>query len=93
MPKYGGKGYYGLRVHQAVLDSNDSITGVTIHFVDENYDSGKIIAQEVIKIRKNDTAISLSKRVLNLEYKLYKKVVRLFCDDKILNNKNKILNI
>ena len=91
LPKYGGKGFYGLKVHKAVLDSEDKVTGVTIHFVDEQYDTGLIIAQNFVDIKKNDTPEILSKRVLQQEYKLYPKVIQLFCENKIMLKENKVV--
>ena len=73
-----------------MLNSNDKFTGVTIHIVDNNYDTGLIIVQETIKIEKNDTAKKLSIRVLQKEYELYAKVVKWFCDDKIIIKKNRV---
>ena len=69
LPKYGGEGMYGLRVHQAVLASGEKETGVTIHIVDEEYDHGAIIAQSRVPILPNDNAEVLSSRVLEQEHK------------------------
>ena len=79
LPKYGGKGFYGLRVHEAVLNANEKETGVTIHFVNEFYDEGNIIKQKKISIHKDDTVETLSQRVLSLEHKLYPEVVKNYC--------------
>tara|TARA_B100000029_G_C17572986_1_gene957273 strand:+ start:1061 stop:1660 length:600 start_codon:yes stop_codon:yes gene_type:complete len=87
LPKYGGKGFFGINVHRSVIESKDKITGATIHFVDEKYDEGPIILQKQLEVLKNDSAESLSKKVLQIEYDLYLKAVTLFCNDKI-----KILN-
>lgn len=67
LPKYGGKGMYGEYVHQAVLKSGEKITGVTIHLVDEEYDTGSIINQCKIDVKNNDTVESLAKRVQKKE--------------------------
>ncbi len=92
LPKFGGKGFYGIKVHESVIKSRDKITGATIHFVNEQYDKGLIIMQKKIKVHDNDTPQSLSKRVLKIEYELYLEVVGLLCDNKIeiINNKVKI---
>jgi phosphoribosylglycinamide formyltransferase 1 len=67
LPKYGGTGMYGIRVHQAVLASGEKETGVTIHLVDKNYDQGAIIAQTRVPVLPDDTAETLSNRVLERE--------------------------
>jgi len=68
LPKYGGQGMYGLAVHEAVLASGETETGVTIHVVDEEYDHGQILAQCRLSVRTQDTAETLAKRVLSLEH-------------------------
>lgn len=70
IPSFCGKGFYGKRVHQAALDYGVKITGATVHFVDEGIDTGKIIAQEAVSIKEDDTADSLAERVLEVEHKL-----------------------
>jgi len=76
LPAFGGKGMYGKRVHQAVLDHCCSITGVTVHMVDGEYDQGQVIAQEIVPVLKGDTADTLAHRVLQMEHRLYPSVVR-----------------
>ena len=68
LPKYGGIGMYGKNVHEAVIQNKDKTTGVTIHLIDEEYDTGKIINQCTIYILENDTIESLSQRVLLKEH-------------------------
>ncbi len=63
LPKYGGKGMHGLHVHQAVVNSGDPISGVTVHFVNSEYDKGSIIRQVQVPVKTGDTAESLSQRV------------------------------
>ena len=93
LPKYGGKGYYGIKVHEAVIKSKDRITGATVHFINNEYDRGPIIKQCKINVKDLDDAFSLSKRVLNVEYSLYLDVVNLFCLDKIkINNTEVTIN-
>ena len=70
LPKYGGKGFYGLNVHRAVIDNSEPISGCTVHFVNEVYDSGAIINQSTTAVTENDTPESLAKKVLRLEHKL-----------------------
>lgn len=83
IPKYCGKGFYGEKVHQSVLNSGDKVTGVTIHFVDEGIDTGKIILQEQVPVRDDDTAESLAERVLITEHWILPKAIKLFCDGKL----------
>lgn len=76
LPKFGGKGMYGINVHNAVIESGDKETGVTVHYVNENYDEGEIIHQEKISVNDNDTAESLMERVKELEHRVYPEVIR-----------------
>ncbi|WP_073091787.1 phosphoribosylglycinamide formyltransferase [Cyclobacterium lianum] len=75
LPKYGGKGMYGRHVHQAVKDSGDSETGITIHLVNENYDEGKIIFQAAVSIEKGDSPEQIAQKVHALEHKYYPNVI------------------
>ena len=83
IPSFCGKGYYGQKVHQGVIDYGAKITGATVHFVDEGADTGPIIMQEAIVVKEDDDAISLSKRVLEIEHKILKKSISLFCESKL----------
>ncbi len=80
LPKHGGKGMYGLKVHEAVLEAKEKETGITIHHVTEKYDDGEIIFQEKIKISKDDTPESLQASVRELEHAHYPEVI-----EKIIN--------
>ncbi len=75
IPKFSGKGFYGMKVHEAVIASSCKITGVTVHFVDENVDTGPIILQEIIEVLEDDTAKTLAYRVLKLEHKCIVKAI------------------
>ncbi len=75
LPKYGGKGMYGINVHKAVIESGDKETGVTVHFVNENYDEGEIIYQEKIPVKDDDTPESLMERVREVEHEIYPVVI------------------
>ena len=79
LPAFGGKGYYGRRVHEAVIASGAKVSGVSVHFVDEEYDRGPIVAQVVVPVRPDDTPDALAKRVLKQEHRLYPKVVAALC--------------
>lgn len=75
LPKYGGKGFYGSRVHEAVLKNNDKESGISIHYVNEKYDDGQIIFQAKCPVEKNDTSESLAHKIHQLEYKYYPGVI------------------
>ncbi len=75
LPKYGGKGMYGDKVHEAVLAAGENESGITIHYIDEHYDSGSIISQVTCDVMPIDTPQSLAERVHELEYKCFPKVV------------------
>jgi len=75
LPAFGGKGMYGKHVHEAVLKSGARVTGVTVHFVDEQYDRGPIIAQWPVPVFADDTVDTLSARVLRVEHVLFPRAV------------------
>lgn len=84
LPAFGGKGYYGMKVHKAVIASGARFSGPTIHFVDEHYDTGRILAQRVVSVHANDTAEELAARVLNEEHQLYVEVVEALCEERVV---------
>lgn len=75
LPKYGGKGMYGDKVHEAVLAANENESGISVHFVDELYDHGEIIFQATCKVADNDTASTLAQKIHVLEHAHYPKVI------------------
>jgi len=75
LPKYGGKGMYGNKVHQAVKEAGERESGMTIHFVNEHYDEGNIIFQAKCAIEEDDTAESIAAKVLKLEHANYPRVI------------------
>ncbi|MCH7399329.1 phosphoribosylglycinamide formyltransferase [Belliella sp. DSM 107340] len=75
LPKYGGKGMYGMHVHQAVKDASDSETGITIHLVNENYDEGKVIFQAGVEVLETDTPEDIANKVHALEHKYFPNVI------------------
>lgn len=83
IPSFCGKGYYGEKVHQGVIDYGAKITGATVHFVDEGADTGAIIMQETVNVEQYDDAKSLAKRVLEVEHRILKESIRLFCENKL----------
>lgn len=75
LPKHGGKGMYGNFVHQAVIQAKDKESGISIHYVNDEYDSGAIIFQKSVSITPEDTPESLAKKIHELEYKWFPKVI------------------
>ena len=75
LPKFGGKGMYGMNVHKAVIDAKEIESGITIHYINENYDEGNIIKQYKCHVYPNDTNESLSNKVRVLELENYAKVI------------------
>lgn len=75
LPKYGGKGMYGMKVHEHVIQSGDSESGISIHYVNEKYDDGQIIFQAKCPVEPGDTAESLAGKVHELEYRHYPEVI------------------
>jgi phosphoribosylglycinamide formyltransferase-1 len=76
LPRHGGKGMYGIRVHEAVLAAGERETGVTVHLVDEVYDHGPIVAQARVPVQPGDTPEALQARVLQAEHRLYPETLR-----------------
>ncbi len=91
IPSFCGKGYYGLKVHQSAIDYGVKVSGATVHFVDENADTGAIISQEIVEVFPEDTAETLQKRVLEVEHRILPMVVSKFCDDKVRIEGRKVL--
>ena len=92
LPKFGGKGFYGMKVHEAVFKSKEVFTGATVHFVDEIYDNGPILSQKKIKIFHDDNPETIAKKVLDIEHRLLPYIVQKFCLDKIVfKNKKPII--
>jgi phosphoribosylglycinamide formyltransferase-1 len=79
LPKFGGPGMYGHRVHEAVLAAGEKESGATVHWVEEGVDAGAILAQDRVPVLATDTAASLAARVLELEHRLYPQVLRRVC--------------
>ncbi|MEW6235262.1 MAG: phosphoribosylglycinamide formyltransferase [Candidatus Omnitrophota bacterium] len=83
IPSFCGKGMYGHHVHEAVIESGVKITGATVHFVDENYDTGPIILQKVVEVRDDDSPNSLAERVQAAEREIYPEAIRLFAENRL----------
>ena len=75
LPRHGGKGMYGRKVHEAVLNAKEKETGITVHYVNENYDEGEVIFQASCRVEQNDTPGSLEAKVRKLELEHYPKVI------------------
>ena len=83
LPAFGGKGFYGNRVHQAVLMRGCKITGCTVHFVDNVYDHGPILGQKTVNVEEGDTVEALGNRVQNAERELFPEVINLMAAGRI----------
>lgn len=75
LPSYGGKGMYGMKVHQAVMDNREKESGITIHFVNEKYDEGEVILQKTVAIAADDTPETLATKIHKLEHEWYPKTI------------------
>jgi formyltetrahydrofolate-dependent phosphoribosylglycinamide formyltransferase len=83
LPLFGGKGMYGEHVHRAVLESGMKVSGCTVHFVDESYDTGPIILQRCVPVEEEDTWETLAARVLAQEHQAYVQAVKLFAQGRL----------
>ena len=81
LPKYGGKGMYGSRVHEAVIENNENQSGISIHYVNENYDEGEIILQARCKVAVNETPESLAQKIHQLEYAYFPITIKTLLTD------------
>ena len=91
LPSFGGKGFYGERVHEAVLASGVKFSGCTVHFVTEDYDSGPIILQRIVPVLPDDTPHTLAERVFAEECIAYPEAIRLFAEGKLEIRGNRVL--
>lgn len=83
IPSFCGKGYYGNKVHQGVIDYGAKISGATVHFVDEGADTGPIIMQKTVEVKENYDAKKLGEKVLEIEHEILTKSVAMFCENKL----------
>ncbi|HEX8270414.1 MAG TPA: phosphoribosylglycinamide formyltransferase [Flavobacterium sp.] len=81
LPNYGGRGMYGIHVHRAVLESGDSESGISIHFVDEHYDSGDLIFQERISIEGCASEQEIAEKIHDLEYEHFPRIITQLLDE------------
>jgi phosphoribosylglycinamide formyltransferase 1 len=84
LPKFGGRGMYGIHVHEAVLAAGEKETGVTVHLVEEEYDSGPVLAQIRVSVMPEDTVQILGERVLRHEHALYQEVLRRILNGEVI---------
>ena len=90
IPSFCGKGYYGEKVHQGVIDYGAKVTGATVHFVDEGADTGPIIMQKTVEVKQDDDAKKLAERVLEVEHEILTKSIRMFCENKLTVNGRRV---
>jgi phosphoribosylglycinamide formyltransferase 1 len=83
VPAFCGKGWYGHRVHEGVIESGVKVTGATVHFVDAEYDHGPIILQEAVPVLDDDTPETLAARVQEAERRLVPETIRLFAEGRL----------
>ena len=86
LPAHGGKGMYGMHVHEAVIASGEKRSGATVHIVDEDYDRGPIVLQREVSVDAGDTPERLAARVLPVEHEIYPEAIRLFAEGRVTVN-------
>lgn len=86
LPKFGGKGMFGMHVHEAVIANGELRSGATVHLVDEEYDRGPIILQRSIDVSPDETPEHLAEKVLRIEHEIYPEAIRLFAEGKVKIN-------
>ncbi|MBP3300610.1 MAG: phosphoribosylglycinamide formyltransferase [Clostridia bacterium] len=91
IPSFCGKGYYGLKVHEAALEKGVKVSGATVHFVTPECDAGPIILQKAVAVEQDDTPETLQKRIMEeAEWKILPEAVKLFCQGKLRVSDNKV---
>lgn len=92
LPCFGGKGMYGMNVHKAVYNSSAKVSGASVHFVDESYDTGTIIAQECVDIKDVRSPEEIAERVLRIEHRILPSVIKMIAENKVhfVNNRVEI---
>lgn len=84
LPRFGGKGMYGIHVHEAVIAAGEDVSGATVHLVDEEYDRGPIVLQRTVPVAPGETPETLAAKVLQIEHTLYPEALRLFAAGRIV---------
>ncbi len=91
IPSFCGKGFYGLHVHEAALEKGVKLSGATVHIVTPECDAGPIVLQKAVEVKQDDTPETLQRRIMEeAEWKILPAAVRLFCDDRITVENNKV---
>jgi len=83
LPSFGGKGMYGIHVHEAVIEYGVKYSGVTVHVVNNEYDAGPVVLQRVLPVLDDDTPQSLQQRILKEEHKIYTEAIQLFAENRV----------
>jgi phosphoribosylglycinamide formyltransferase-1 len=83
LPRFGGKGMYGMHVHEAVVRQSERVSGATVHLVDEEFDRGAIVLQRQVQLEPNDTAEMVAAKVLEIEHEIYPQALRLFAEGRV----------
>ena len=92
IPSFCGKGYYGLRVHEAALEKGVKVSGATVHIVTPECDAGPIILQKAVEVKQDDTPETLQRRIMEeAEWKILPEAVKLFCEDRLFVENNKVI--
>ena len=91
LPEFGGKGFYGTRVHEAVISTGKKESGATVHFVTPELDGGPIILRGEVDVSNHDTAASLASKVLIVEHKIFPLVVKWFCQNRLKLASDKVV--
>jgi phosphoribosylglycinamide formyltransferase-1 len=91
LPAFGGKGMYGIHVHEAVFDSGMQVSGVTVHFVNKEYDAGPILLQRSVDIRKCQSAEEIAEKVLEMEHQVYPQAVKILLEKDIQIRGKKVI--
>lgn len=91
IPSFCGKGFYGLKVHEAALEKGVKVSGATVHIVTPECDAGPIVLQKAVEVKQNDTPETLQKRIMEeAEWKILPMAVKLFCEGKVTVENNKV---
>ncbi len=91
IPSFSGKGYYGLRVHEAALEKGVKVSGATVHIVTPECDAGPIVLQRAVEVREDDTPETLQRRIMvEAEWRILPEAVRLFCDGRLTVENNRV---
>ncbi len=91
LPKFGGKGMYGIHVHEAVIASKEKFSGASVHIVDEEYDHGPIVLQKTVQVEPDDTPETLATKVLQIEHDIYPEAIRLFTEGRVRVDGQKVI--